>query len=247
MPNLHSKRKRIIDAGLRTLLATVDTTWWLKTPATLASELASRFGDLPEDHQGALTDATPKQLQEALLQLDLATKHAATAAAGIARIEDQVSVLQEAIRAGQAPPILKFPGPNVTQNVAGNGNIVAGRDVRIDMRRTSKRSSPQVIPGTVATEPFKIGYLTRRYNEFRAWHAGKGNMKYCLINNAYQREMKFSIPATPLTLFDEAVGFLQGRIRNTKIGRIKGRQGNPLFEEFEEYVARTRQAARPQP
>ena len=250
MPHSHSKRKRIIDAGLKTLLATVDTTWWLKAPATFVSELASRFGDLAEDHQDALTDATPEQLQEALLRLNLAAQHAATAAAGIARIEDQVSALQEAIRAGQTPPILKFPGPNVTQNVTGNGNIVAARDVKIDMRRTSKHSPTRVIPGTVATEPFRIGYLqylARRFNEFRAWHAGKKNMKCGFIHGAYRRAIKFSIATTPLDLFDEAVGFLQERIRNTKLGRIEARRGNRLFEEFEEYVARTNQAVRPQP
>jgi len=103
-----STRKKLLDAALETILATADAAWWLKGPATFISEFSARFGDLPDEQQAALADATPETIREALMQLDLATKHAAYAAAGVDRIEDRIRELHDAVqRSTRKPKALK--------------------------------------------------------------------------------------------------------------------------------------------
>ncbi len=166
-----------------------------------------------------------------------------------ARIQQQTAALRAAIEQAARPTIIRFPGNHVTQRVQGDGNIVAGGDVAItnvDMRRAWKRSRSPVLPGTVATDPHKIGYLkylAERFNEFKRWETGKTAVKYALIHVAYRRAMKYSIANTPLDHFAEAVTFLQQRIRNTMLGRIKAKDGNRLFEIFEEFVSQNRTVA----
>ncbi|MCH8181430.1 MAG: ATP-binding protein, partial [Proteobacteria bacterium] len=82
----------------KALLATADSAWWIKGPATFISELSARFGDLPDDQRAALVEATPETIREALTQLSLATEHAAYAAAGVDRIEDRLREMHEAIQ-----------------------------------------------------------------------------------------------------------------------------------------------------
>ena len=244
MPNDDSFGKKLLDATLRTLLTSINASVWLKAPATFVAELSARFRNLPEQEQAAIRDAPDNEIADALLQLDLATKHAAAAVAGVIRIEDQVSALRAAIREAAVPTIIRFPGPRATQNVTGNGNFVASGPTfieNVDMRRATKRARTPVLPGTVATDPYKVGYLqylARRFNEFRVWEVGKEAMNYAHIHVSYKREMKFPIAHTPLDRFEEAVAYLHARIRNTKLGRAKSREGNRLFEPFEEFMAR---------
>lgn len=235
-----SIRKKLLDTTLKTLLSVIDLPAWLKAPGTFIAELSGRFKDLPARQQDSLVRATDEELRAALLQLDLATKHAAFAAAGTVRIEEQVSSLRLAIESAQAPTILKFP----VQHVSGDGNIVVGNGNihigNVDMRNTVRKGKSPVLPGTLATDPYKVGYvqyLADRFNEFKEWEVGKSAMNYALIRVNYKQEMKFTIAHTPLDRFDEAVTYLQRRIRNTKLGRMKAAEGNPLFQSFEEFSA----------
>jgi hypothetical protein len=166
------------------------------------------------------------------------------------QIEAQLTALNEVIRGNREPAIIRFPGMAVSQNVEGDGNIVAAGHVSIgtvDMRRTTKGSKLPVLPGTVATDPYKVGYLkylARCYNEFKEANVGKSAMKYPLVYKRYEADMKFSIANTPLDRFDEGVAYLQRRIRNTKLGRSLAKKGNPMFESFEDFLTRGRAAAR---
>lgn len=244
MPSEDSARKKFLDAGLKTLLATLELPKWLKAPATFVAELSSRFRDLPAEQKSSLELASIPELTDALFQLDLATRHAACSAAGVARVEDQVAVLKLAIEQASAPKIIKFPR-TIKQDVSGDGNFVVGEGSihigTVDMRSTAKRRRTSVLPGTVATDPYKVGYLqylADRFNEFKEWEVGKNAMKYALIRIAYKREMKFPIAHTPLDQFERAVVFLQRRIHGTKLGRIKKAEGNRLFETFDQFCAR---------
>lgn len=232
-------RQVVLVAALESLLSCCPGPAWLKAPATFIAKIASRFKRLAVAEQEVLEDADDGDVTTALQALGLGD-----------RIEAQLAALNEAIRSNREPAIIPFPGMEVSQNVKGDGNIVATGNVSIgtvDMRRTTKRSGSPVLPGTVATDPYKVGYLkylARRYNEFKEADVGKSAMKYPLVYKRYEAEMKFSIANTPLDRFDEGVAYLQRRIRNTKLGRNLTKQGNPMFESFEEFVARGRAAAR---
>ncbi len=225
-------RKAVLKAALETLLACVSAPAWVKAPARFIAELASQFKKLPGAEQEVLEEADHAEMESALRVLGLGQ-----------RIEAQLAALKEAIRSSRGPAIFPFPGMEVTQKVDGNGNIVAAGNLsigKVDMGRTTKRSKSPVLPGTVATDTYKVlylKYLARRYNEFKEWDVGKSAMNYPLIYRRYRDEMKFGIADTPLDRFDGAVAYLQRRIRNTKLGRNLAKKGNPLYESFEEFAA----------
>lgn len=146
--------------------------------------------------------------------------------------------LYDAKRGGR---IIKFPGtPAVTQNVNGDGNIVAGRDVNIRVPRRSRRTALPRPAGTVCDDPRKVGYLqylAKRYNQLRTWDAEQQGqrMKYGFIYAAYEREMKYAIRTTPLDQFEWGAAFLQGRILDTFIGRNMNARGRGVFSSFDEF------------
>ncbi len=124
-------------------------------------------------------------------------------------------------------------------NVVGE-NVHIGGDVQINVHTGRKRLARSIIPGSVSEDVRKVGYLEyliKRYNEFKKWECeSKGlEMKYFLIRNAYWGELKYQVKDTPLHLFDHAVNFLQRRITNTMLGRIKNKAGARLYSDFENF------------
>jgi hypothetical protein len=130
--------------------------------------------------------------------------------------------------------------------VVGDGNVTSARDIHISgdlnikIPKAKKPSRPIIIPGTVAENSRIYGYLNyivRRYNEFKEWECKINNQKmnYALIHVAYKREMKYNIKDTPIDMFDRAVEYLQKRISNTKLGRIRKKSGQKLFSGFETF------------
>jgi len=224
-------RRSFLEATLKTLLSVVNAPAWVKAPATFISELSSRFTKLSKARKDALLSASDDDVTAAMQNLGLGENIRAELSAIRAAIEHEI------------PCIIPFPGIQIGNNVRGEGNIIAGGDVtigKIDLRRSSKRSSTPVLPGTVATDPHKIGYLrylADRFNKFKEGEVGKSKMEYAVIHVSYRRDMHFSIPTTPLDRFNEAVAYLQRRIRNTMLGRNLARQGNRLFESLDEFTA----------
>lgn len=82
-----------------------------------------------------------------------------------------------------------------------------------------------------------LNHLVNRYNEFKAWDCKQEGIpiNYAFIRVAYQREMKYKVKDTPVELFDSAVAYLQRRIENTKLGRMKKGQGQKLFSSFDDF------------
>ena len=126
----------------------------------------------------------------------------------------------------------------LAQTVIGDANIVAGGNVTIHTPRAKSKPHSPVLPGTVATDPHKVGYLkylARRFQKFKEHEVGKEGMRPALIYVGYQREIGFSIEQTPLDIFEKACRYLHRRIENTRLGRIlNGRQ--KLCSTFEEFV-----------
>ncbi|MCK4629783.1 MAG: tetratricopeptide repeat protein, partial [Sedimentisphaerales bacterium] len=90
--NIMAKGKDILNAALKALLAGVDTSVWLKIPATFIAELAS----LPIDQQNTLgKTASAEQFEKLLTQAELATTNAALAAVGTEQIKKLISNLTQ--------------------------------------------------------------------------------------------------------------------------------------------------------
>jgi len=126
----------------------------------------------------------------------------------------------------------------MTQNVVGDNNAVAGRDINIRVSGRSRRSSLPRPVGTVCDDPRRVGYLqylAKRYNQLREWDVGNGAMNYAFIHAAYRREMKYAVRTTPLDLFEKGAGWLQRRVLNTKLGRMMAARGRGVFSAFDEF------------
>ncbi|MBN2377681.1 MAG: hypothetical protein JXD22_14885 [Sedimentisphaerales bacterium] len=82
-----AKRKDILNAALKALLASAETVPLLKVIATFISELAS----LPENQRKTLDPTLPDdQFKQLLIQAELSTTNAALAAAGTEQIKKMV-------------------------------------------------------------------------------------------------------------------------------------------------------------
>lgn len=144
-----------------------------------------------------------------------------------------------------------FASDGVVQNVTGVGNVVSGGDITLNIRVPGSRrrgGQAPIIPGTVGEEPRMIGYLkylAKQYNTFKEWECETSGqvMRYGLIYAAYARNMRYGMAGTPTGLFEDGVQYLQRRIRNTKLGRIK--RGQRLFCTFEEFEGQGSDAGGP--
>lgn len=92
-----STRKKLCDAALNTLLAIIDPTGLVKGSAIFVKELSGRFKDLPDDQIATLASPTNEEMSDVLGQLRLATDNSASAAAGVARVEEEVRALRLAM------------------------------------------------------------------------------------------------------------------------------------------------------
>ena len=82
-----AKRKDILNAALKALLAGAEASAWVKIPATFISEIAS----LPKDKRDALGTVSAEKFDELLTQAELSTTNAALAAVGSEQIKVLVS------------------------------------------------------------------------------------------------------------------------------------------------------------
>lgn len=170
-----------------------------------------------------------------------------------AEVRKYREMLELAVQEGRVPPeaqALASKQPNGQQigsvNINGGSAIIAGGDVHYTVqapkptrrRKGSSSSRPPIIPGTVAENPRMIGYLNylvRRYEKFKKWECERAGrrMGYGVIRNRYKDQMHYELIHTPVAQFEKAARYLQERIRNTKLGRM--RKGQKLYDSFDEF------------
>lgn len=82
-----------------------------------------------------------------------------------------------------------------------------------------------------------VKYLIRRYQKFQHGDTAKvGRGKYVIIYNAIRSQFGRSWEEMAQADFGAVAAFLHARIRNTKLGRILGSRGNPLFSTYDEWL-----------
>lgn len=95
-------------------------------------------------------------------------------------------------------------------------------------------------PDSVAAHLNMLGYvkyLIKRYQKYQHGDTEKvGRGKYVTIYNAIRTEFGRSWEDVAQADFDRLAGYLQGRIRKSKLGRILGAQGNKLFSSYSDWL-----------
>lgn len=124
---------------------------------------------------------------------------------------------------------------DVEVGIIGNNNIVN--------KQTVKKHVIKYPPDCIGGDSVKanyIAYLIKRYNEFARWK--RDNFKYPAFNAHLKKKFKISpqrsVYNIPMIKFDELVEYIQQRISNTQLGRIK-QKSQRLFDTFTEYCAKT--------
>jgi hypothetical protein len=108
--------------------------------------------------------------------------------------------------------------------------------------RVAKAAHPDSVAADLEMSAY-IKYLIARYQKYQ--HADKektGRGKYVIIYNAIRRDFGRSWEDVERCDFDRLAGYLQRRIRNSKLGRNLGAQGNPLFSTFSAWREKPEQA-----
>ncbi len=107
--------------------------------------------------------------------------------------------------------------------------------------KTTKRKAPSALPtqGAIGHNLAKRNYtlhLIERYNDFQKWDASKAGIgKYIVLGRAIKKEFGAKWDLIPETQFLHVVAYIQRRILNTKLGRIKNSKGEKCFSTWEEW------------
>lgn len=116
------------------------------------------------------------------------------------------------------------------------GAIQAGT---VNLRTNKAKVSFAAPVGSVAGERVMMSYakyLIGRYQEFQKADKTKADrFKYIAIHAALKREFKGDWKLLPVSRFPEIVAFLQRRIENTVVGRIRRANGSAVFHQFEQH------------
>lgn len=119
----------------------------------------------------------------------------------------------------------------VKVGIVGNNNSVTTKTVK----KQIIKYPPDCI-GSDSSKANYISYLIDRYNKFASWQ--RDDFKYFAFNSHLKKRFKVGPQRTVynilLSRFDELVEYIQQRITDTRLGRIK-KKNQKLFESFTEY------------
>lgn len=122
-------------------------------------------------------------------------------------------------------------------------NAVVGDNNTVNIRQSKKTVKQKYPEGCIGHDTVKanyIGHLIKRYNEYKEYEVGKTGMNYAAFASSLKKRYKIAPTRTLYNLqidkFDELSDYIQSRIDNTKLARVKGRM-HKNYSTFEEYSA----------
>ena len=110
----------------------------------------------------------------------------------------------------------------------------------LNLKTTKKKVSIAPPSGSVSSELDMcsyVEYLISKHQDYQKQHKEKeGRYKYMAIYNAIKREYGCKWQLVPVARFEELVIFLQKKIDNTKVGRIRKSWDQKRYHGFEEHI-----------
>lgn len=129
-----------------------------------------------------------------------------------------------------------------TQVMVDSPGSVQAKHIEKIVVKTASKKAPTITPegGAVGHNLHMRNYalhLIERYNDFQKWDAAKqGKGKYIVIYNAIKKTFGMKWDFVPQARFHELVEFLQFRILNSKLGRIKNAHREKCFSTWEDWL-----------
>ena len=152
----------------------------------------------------------------------------------------QIEVLKKKIQSVSKKKSDRKLEPNINFN-SKVGNAVVGNNNRISIKNSTKKTKAKYPEGCIGFDTVKanyIGHLIKRYNEYKEYEVGKGNVRYGVFGAHLKKRYKIGPTRTiynvPITRFDELSHYIQSRIDGTKLAKIKGRT-HKNYTDFDDY------------
>lgn len=124
---------------------------------------------------------------------------------------------------------------NSGNTVVGNNNHVAIKQIR----KTVKQKYPEGCIGFDSVKANYISHLIGRYNDYKEYEVGKGNVNYAVFSAHLKKQYKIGPTRTilnlPIEKFEELAAYIQKRIDGTMLAKTK--RGSKNYSTFLEYVA----------
>lgn len=120
-------------------------------------------------------------------------------------------------------------------------NAIVGDNNNISIKQTKKIVSkyPEGCIGADTIKANYIGYLVKRYNEYKEAEVGKVNMNYAAFAAHLKKQYKIGPTRTlynlPIEKFDELAIYIQLRIDKTTLAKMKGR-GHKNYSTLDDYA-----------
>lgn len=121
-------------------------------------------------------------------------------------------------------------------------NAIVGDNNNISIKQSKKTIKQKYPEGCIGFDTIKanyIGHLIKRYNEYKEYEVGKPSMNYAAFASHLKKEYKIGPTRTLYNLhidkFEELASYIQSRIDNTKLAKVKGR-GHKNYSTFDEYA-----------
>jgi hypothetical protein len=121
-------------------------------------------------------------------------------------------------------------------------NAIVGDNNKITINQTKKKVVQKYPEGCIGFDTIKanyIGHLINRYNEYKEYEVGKGQVKYAVFAGHLKKQFKIAPTRTLYNLhidkFEELVSYVKTRIDGTKLAKTKGKEHKnySTYEEFE--------------
>lgn len=182
-------------------------------------------------------DETPSNNEFENLLLLCPTCHSKITKGDILQIDVWKRKVQLASKDKKKPPRAK-----VIQFNAKVGSAVVGDNNNVTINPTHKKIINKYPEGSIGVDRDKmnyISYLISRYNEYKEYEVGKGNVKYGFFGTKLKQ--RYGIGSTKtiynvsIDKFDELSAYIQSRIDGTMLGKIN-RKTQRNYISFEEYL-----------
>ncbi|MEF3696227.1 HNH endonuclease signature motif containing protein [Desulfolutivibrio sp.] len=122
------------------------------------------------------------------------------------------------------------------------GNAVIGDNNRVNVNQQKKKVVNKYPEGTIGSDRDKtnyISYLISRYNEFKEYEVGKGNVRYGVFGAHLKKKYRIGSTKTiynlPIYKFSALSTYIQGRIDGTMLGKIK-QKTQKNYSNFSVYI-----------
>jgi hypothetical protein len=126
-------------------------------------------------------------------------------------------------------------------------NAIVGDNNKISINQSKKTVKQKYPEGCIGFDTVKanyIGYLIKRYNEYKEYEVGKGQVNYAAFSSHLKKQYKIGPTRTlynlPIEKFDELASYIHLRIDRTKLAKVKG-NGHKNYSSFLDYSAEQKQ------